>query len=159
MNASGDRTPVATGGCQCGAVRYAFYAPLENSHVCHCRMCQRATGGVFAALAGGAPGNFAWTRGTPAFFASSNLAQRAFCEQCGTPLSFKYDLPTARMYVTIGSLDEPEKVALVKQFGVESRLPWVKFCPDVAEERTGESAAAQEFLATMKINQRQRGPD
>jgi hypothetical protein len=154
VSASGDREPVATGGCQCGAVRYAFYAPLENSHTWHCRMCQRATGGVFAALAGGSPDNFAWTRGTPAFFASSNLAQRAFCEKCGTPLTFKYDPPSARMYVTIGSLDEPEKATLVKQFGIESRLPWVKFCPDLPEERTGESAAAQEFLAKMRINQR-----
>jgi hypothetical protein len=116
-------------------------------------MCQRATGGVFAALAGGKPENFAWTRGTPGFFASSSLAQRAFCEKCGTPLSFKYDTPSARMYTTIGSLDEPERVELVKQYGIESRLPWVKFCEAVPEERTAESAQAQEFLAGMKINQ------
>ena len=95
------RKAVATGGCQCGAVRYAFYAPLENSHVCHCRMCQRATGGVFAALAGGSPDNFAWTQGTPKFFASSNLAQRGFCEKCGTPLSFQYHAAGARIYTTI----------------------------------------------------------
>ena len=144
---------VLTGGCQCGAIRYAFYAPLENAHVCHCRMCQRASGGVFAALAGGKPENFAWTRGTPAYFASSNLAKRAFCDKCGTPLSFKYDSPTARMYTTIGSLDHPEKVELVKQYGVESRLPWVKFCEAVPEEITAASAQAQEFLAAMKSNQ------
>lgn len=116
-------------------------------------MCQRATGGVFAALAGGKPENFAWTRGTPSYYASSNLAQRAFCEHCGTPLSFKYHLPTARMYTTIGSLDEPAAVQLVKQYGIESRLAWVKFCEDVPEERTGESAQAQEFLAKMQVNQ------
>lgn len=149
-----EREPVAVGGCQCGATRYAFYAPLENAHVCHCRMCQRASGGVFAALAGGSPGNFAWTRGTPKFFASSNLAQRGFCGDCGTPLSFEYELATARVYVTIGSLDHPESVTLVKQFGIESRLPWVKFCEDVPAERTGESAAAREYLATMRVNQR-----
>jgi hypothetical protein len=153
VSSSGARTPVASGGCQCGAIRYAFYAPLENAHVCHCRMCQRATGGVFAALAGGRPENFAWTRGTPRFFASSNLAQRAYCEQCGTPLSFKYDTPEARMYTTIGSLDHPEAAVLIKQYGVESRIPWVKFCEDIAEERTGESAQAQEFLARMRIQQ------
>jgi hypothetical protein len=147
------RKPVATGGCQCGAVRYAFYVPLENAHVCHCRMCQRASGGVFAALAGGKPENFAWTRGTPAYFASSNLAKRAFCDKCGTPLSFKYDSPTARMYTTIGSLDHPEKVELVKQYGVESRLPWVKFCEAVPEEITAASAQAQEFLANMRSHQ------
>jgi hypothetical protein len=134
-------------------VRYAFYAPLENAHVCHCRMCQRATGNVFAALAGGAPANFSWTRGTPAFFASSNLAQRGFCASCGTPLSFKYDTPTARMYATIGSLDDPAGVPIVKQFGIESRLPWVKFCEEIPAEVTGVTAAAQEFLANLQDQQ------
>ena len=60
------------------------------------------------------------------------------------------------MYTTIGSLDHPEEVALVKQFGIESRLPWVKFCEDVPGERTGESAAAQEFL---RENAGPSGPD
>jgi hypothetical protein len=154
MSSAESRTPVATGGCQCGAVRYAFYAPLENSHVCHCLMCQRATGGIFAALAGGSPANFAWTRGAPAFYASSSLAKRGFCRDCGTPLSFKYETPEARIYTTIGSLDHPEDAPIVKQFGIESRLPWVKFCDEVAAERTGESASAQEFLAKMETYQR-----
>jgi hypothetical protein len=148
------RAPVATGGCQCGAVRYALYAPLEKSHVCHCRMCQRAVGGLFAALVGNPPEHFAWTHGTPAYFDSSSLARRGFCSACGTPLSFKYHTPTARMYVTIGSLDRPESAPIEKQFGIESRLPWVKFCEDVPAERTGESAAAQEFLAGMRSHQR-----
>jgi hypothetical protein len=150
---AGARAPVATGGCQCGAVRYAFYAPLENAHVCHCRMCQRATGGLFAALAGTAPDDFAWTRGAPSYYASSNLAQRGFCARCGTPLSFKYDAPDARMYATIGSLDHPESVPIVKQFGIESRLPWVKFCEEVPGEETGASAAGKAFLANLQNRQ------
>ena len=150
----GGREPVATGGCQCGAVRYAFYAPLEKSHVCHCRMCQRATGGLFAALAGGTPDNFAGKRGTPRFFASSNLARRGFCEKCGTPLSFQYEQPGARIYATIGSLDDPEKAAIGIQYGIESRLSWVKFCEGVPGEITGASAAAREFLSGMQDHQR-----
>ena len=154
MSAEERRHPVAVGGCQCGAVRYAVYAPLENAHVCHCRMCQRASGGVFAALAGILPDNFAWTRGTPAFFSSSNLAKRGFCAQCGTPLSFKYDAPDTRMYVTIGSLDHPEDVPIVKHYGIESRLPWVEFCEDVPGEPTGASATEQKFLSRMQSQQR-----
>jgi hypothetical protein len=61
------KTPIATGGCQCGAVRYEMYVAPQNSHVCHCRMCQRATGGVFAALAGAPKSEFAWTKGAPTF--------------------------------------------------------------------------------------------
>ena len=149
----GEREAVATGGCQCGAVRYALYVAPEKSHVCHCRMCQRATGGVFAALAGAKPADFAWTHGTPSFFASSNLASRGFCAACGTPLSFQYNLPDARIYATIGSLDDPGAAPIEMQFGVESRLSWVKFCEDVPEEVTGAGADAQAFLAGMRKTQ------
>jgi hypothetical protein len=147
------RTPVATGGCQCGAVRYAFYVPLENSHACHCRMCQRATGGVFAVLVGSKKADFAWTKGEPAVFASSNLATRAYCRDCGTPLSFAYNTPEARFYVTTGTLDHPEDAPIILQYGIESRLPWVKFCEDVPAEKTGEDAASTEFFKTMASNQ------
>lgn len=147
------KTPVAEGGCQCGAVRYAFYAPLENPHACHCRMCQRAVGGVFALLAGGRKDNFAWTKGTPAFFASSNLAQRGYCRDCGTPLSFAYDRPDARFYVTMGSLDDPN-VPIIIQYGVESRVGWVKFCEDVPSEATGAASPdAAAFIASMTSRQ------
>ena len=147
------KTPVATGGCQCGAVRYALYVAPQNSHVCHCRMCQRATGGLFAALAGAPKSEFAWTKGEPGVFASSNLATRAYCRDCGTPLSFSYNLPEARFYVTIGSLDDPSLAPIAHQFGTESRIPWVKFCEDVPGEATGSDPKSTEFLARLRSNQ------
>ncbi len=64
-----------TGGCQCGKVRYAMHVDrVEKPHVCHCRMCQKATGGVFAALAGCAEVKPGMDVGAPAMFASSSLA-------------------------------------------------------------------------------------
>ncbi len=147
------KTPAATGGCQCGAVRYALYVPPQNAHACHCRMCQRATGGVFAVLAGAPKEDFAWTKGEPAVFASSNLATRAFCRDCGTPLSFAYNLPEARFYVTIGSLDDPAAAPIERQYGIESRIAWVKFCDGLPEEATGVAPAATDFLAKMHSNQ------
>ena len=149
-----DREPSATGGCQCGAVRYALYVAPQNAHVCHCRMCQRATGGLFAALAGAPKADFAWTNGEPAVFASSNLANRAYCRDCGTPLSFSYNRPDARFYVTIGSLDDPAAAPIIIQYGVESRIPWVRFCEDVPSEATGAaSPEAAAFFAGMQSNQ------
>jgi hypothetical protein len=147
------QTPVATGGCQCGKVRYALYVEPQNAHVCHCRMCQRATGGLFAALAGAPKSEFAWTVGEPAVFASSNLASRAYCRDCGTPLSFSYNQPEARFYVTIGSLDDPNRAPIIRQYGIESRISWVKFCEDLPAEKTAEDEKAAEFLAKMEINQ------
>lgn len=147
------RTRAAEGGCQCGAVRYAFFVPLENSHVCHCRMCQRATGGLFAALAGARKQDFAWTAGTARVFASSNLATRSYCADCGTPLTFAYTLPEARIYVTIGSLDDPSAAPIARQYGIESRIPWVTFCEDAPAEETGVAEDAKAFLARMRSNQ------
>ena len=147
------KTPKATGGCQCGKVRYALYVEPENSHVCHCRMCQRATGGLFAALAGAPKDQFEWTAGAPAFFASSNLAKRGYCRDCGTPLSFSYDIADARAYVTIGSLDDPGTAPVVKQYGVESRIPWVKFCEDAPAEETAADPKVAAFFANMEKNQ------
>ena len=161
------RTPRATGGCQCGAVRYALYVPPQKSHVCHCRMCQRATGGLFAALAGAPRADFAFTGGAPALFASSNVAQRGFCAGCGTPLTFAYDDPAARIYVTIGSLDDPAAplyvtsgslddpgaVPIIHQYGIESRLPWVQFCEQVPAEATGADPADADMLARMQSRQ------
>ncbi len=143
-----------TGGCQCGKVRYAMHVErVEKPHVCHCRMCQKATGGVFAALAGCAKASLEWTAGDPAFFASSSLAMRGFCRDCGTPLSFAYTTPEARIYVTIGSLDDPDAAGIEIQYGLESRIRWVEFCEAVPGEITGDSADAQAFFAGMVNNQ------
>ena len=143
-----------TGGCQCGAVRYVMHVPrVEKPHVCHCRMCQKATGGLFAALAGCAKSQLEWSKGQPALFASSNLATRGFCRDCGTPLTFAYNTPEARIYVTIGSLDDPELASIETQCGLESKLSWVKFCEDVPGDVTNDSPDAQAFFANMKTNQ------
>src|SRR5271156_3596465 len=81
--------PTMTGGCQCGTVRYALYETPEST-VCHCRMCQKAVGGPFAALSKVKTINLTWTRGEPARFQSSSAAERHFCAACGTPLTFHY---------------------------------------------------------------------
>jgi hypothetical protein len=118
------RAAQLTGGCQCGAVRYALYAEPQSSDICHCRMCQKATGNLFMAAAGVPLADFAWTRGEPVWFQSSSLAERGFCARCGTPLAFRY-VGRPKMTITIGSLDEPARVPPRDQIGVESRLPWL----------------------------------
>ena len=137
-----DRRPVATGGCQCGAVRYALLSAPEGS-VCHCRMCQKAVGGPFAALAKLPKADVVWTRGQPASFRSSASAFRDFCAACGTPLTFRYaDAP--HMEVTIGSLDDPASVPPGRVFGVESRLAWVAdLVPGVLPDMTSDQLPAR----------------
>lgn len=113
-----------SGGCQCGAVRYRLDAAPEDIHFCHCRMCQKAVGNVFAALAPVRRPDLMWTRGTPAEFQSSSAAVRQFCAHCGTPLSFAY-VHSDWIAVTIGSLDQPALARPEHHYGVESRIAWL----------------------------------
>jgi len=111
---------IATGGCQCGAVRYRTTQLLDNAHICHCRMCQKAVGNLFAALVGAPNDRLEWTRGTPATFASSDLAERGFCAACGTPLFYR-GKESPRTGLTIGSLDNPDLAPPGAQVGMEGR--------------------------------------
>ncbi|MCR4281886.1 MAG: GFA family protein [Bauldia sp.] len=115
--------PVLTGGCQCGAVRYALHEWPQHPHICHCRMCQKAFGSFFAPLTGVPRDKFEVTRGQLATFMSSDQAERGFCRDCGTPLTFRY-VGRQRVAVSIGSLDEPARVKPQQQVGVEGRMPW-----------------------------------
>jgi len=132
-----DRPPVLTGGCQCGAVRYALYGAPRSADICHCRMCQRALGNLFGAFAGVRLEDFAWTSGAPATYRSSSIVERGFCGQCGTPLSFRY-LATDKISVTIGSLDQPERARPSEQVGIESRVPWLEEALALPGKRTEE---------------------
>ncbi len=149
----GERRIIATGGCQCGAVRYALYAAAEGS-LCHCRMCQKATGGPFAALAKIDKADLVWTRSPPATFQSSSAACRDFCAACGTPLTFRY-VDAAHMEVTIGSLDHPERVPPTQNFGVESRLAWIE---TLAPGRLPDKTTAEISAGARDVRSRQH-PD
>ena len=138
------RRPIHTGGCQCGAVRYALYAEPTGGSICHCRMCQKAVGNYFAAFAGVKRDDFGWTRGEPGVFKSSDLVERGFCRDCGTPLTFAY-VERNRICVSIGSLDEPGRVSPEIQYGIESMLPAFAALPAVPGERPEDGASPEEL--------------
>ncbi|MEX0309540.1 MAG: GFA family protein [Tateyamaria sp.] len=93
-----------TGGCQCGAVRFAI-AKLGTATICHCRMCQKAFGNFFAPLVEVDVADVIWTRGTRSIFHSSSTNWRGFCKDCGTPLTYEFD---GGLEIAIGALDDPD---------------------------------------------------
>lgn len=140
-----------TGGCQCGAIRYAVEGPFNNPHICHCRMCQKAFGNYFAALVGSLRENFKWTKGDPGVFRSSPIVERRFCRDCGTPLSFSYD-DSKYIAVSIGSLDDPSAVKPENQYGIENRLPAFERLHALPGTRT-EDDVPPEMLAKLRTLQ------
>ncbi len=73
------------GQCLCGAVK----VQVEGAHdprpgACHCRMCQRWSGGLFLCFEADADG--VAVTGPVTRYASSSFAERAFCTVCGSHL-------------------------------------------------------------------------
>ena len=113
-----------TGGCQCGAVRYRLTAEATGANICHCRMCQKAGGAPFMAFGGVRLDKLLWTRGAPKVFASSSIAERGFCAECGTPLTYR--MLRARPHIGDGrEFDRPAAVAPTIQFDIESKVAWL----------------------------------
>ena len=73
------------GHCLCGAVTVTVAAaPAGWSGACHCRRCQRWSGGLFLCFEAAAAD--VTVTGLVKTYASSALAERAFCGTCGSHL-------------------------------------------------------------------------
>lgn len=139
-------TPFYTGGCQCGAVRFHVEGVLGDASVCHCRMCQKASGNFYLPLVSVRDARLTWTRGEPKRFQSSNHGFRGFCAGCGTPLT--YEAPDG-VALTIAAFDDPAEIAPRIQWGIEAKLPYVDGIHDLPGEDTMADQDAAAFLADL----------
>ena len=86
-----ETTDEVTGGCLCGAVRYEVIGdPFSVIH-CHCLSCRRHTGAAVVTFAGFKQDQIRFTTGERRIYESSPGVGRAFCGQCGTPLTWEGD--------------------------------------------------------------------
>ena len=142
MSIDETRQATLTGGCQCGAVRYAFYAEPTKVGICHCRMCQKALGAPFGVFVAASVSDFAWTRGRPASFASSNRGLRHFCANCGTPLGFRPTDGTV-MEMMGGTLDDPSLAPPTYEVGREGKAAWIAHLATMTSRTTIENMDAE----------------
>ncbi|HEX7874886.1 MAG TPA: GFA family protein [Sphingobium sp.] len=127
-----------TGGCQCGRVRYRAEVASDEAYLCHCRMCQRATGGVSIAFMNVPQATLTW-EGEPDWYVSSPIAKRPFCSACGTPLGFSFQERAENIDLTVGSFDEPGYFRPTSHFGVESlHEAWLDTA-DLPRQRTSDN--------------------
>jgi len=85
-------------------------------------MCQKASGAPFMAFVRFRADQVQWST-SPDAFASSNLVERGFCRNCGTPLSYR-QIGGPYISLTITSLDDPESVRPEMRFGVNTEVSW-----------------------------------
>src|SRR4029450_5122835 len=88
------RTP-SSGRCVGGAIRYESTAEPVVMFNCHCRDCQRASGGPFSSYVIVPAEAFKLMQGSLRFHASPSqrggMTRRGFCPDCGSPIQVMTD--------------------------------------------------------------------
>ena len=124
-----------TGGCACGAIRYESTGEPLFSINCHCRDCQRETGGAYAPIVGVPTAGFKLLQGTPSYFEvtadSGSKTRRAFCAECGSPLFGRPESRTDMVTIRVGSLDQPGGFRPTQDIFTARAQPWDCMNPDL----------------------------
>jgi hypothetical protein len=101
------------GGCLCGQIRYRTLATPSRVTVCHCRFCQRATGGDAMIEPIFRKEDLELVQGTPAVYdhrsaGSGKMVHVNFCPGCGTKLWLAFERFADVVGVYAGTFDEPD---------------------------------------------------
>jgi hypothetical protein len=124
------------GGCGCRRVRYRLASAPLVVHCCHCRWCQRESGGSFALNAMVEADRVASMGLEPELVetpSESGLGQKvARCPSCRVAVWSHYaGSGPAVAFVRVGTLDEPDRLPPDVHIFTASKQPWVVLPPDV----------------------------
>ncbi|TMM52684.1 GFA family protein [Sulfitobacter sabulilitoris] len=111
-----------TGRCLCGAVTVTVAGKHDpRTGACHCRMCQRWSGGLFLCFE--AEADAVAVEGEVACYASSSFSERAFCPRCGSHLWMRdTDQPDASYDLMPGLFDAARDWPLRSEIYVDSAM-------------------------------------
>ena len=117
-----------TGGCACGEVRYECSAAPLLMIKCHCRDCQRISGGPYTPAVVLPIGAFRITQGRIRHFGTPSLAGghnlRGFCPHCGSRITGAEDPARGVIAVVASSLDDPGWFEPKLDMFVADAQPW-----------------------------------
>lgn len=111
METKSGTTVRLAGGCACGAIRYESTSAPVFALNCHCRDCQRSSGGASSSFVIVPSEAFKLLQGEPRFHASPSemggMTRRGFCAECGSPILVKPDGVPHLTAIRVASLDDP----------------------------------------------------
>lgn len=137
---------IFTGGCLCGSVRFEVTGLPNKVGTCHCRMCQKWTGSVYAVGARFPEAAFQMTQGKMGIY-RSEIMERGFCTNCGSPFIYWYlakEMNAGNMWISLGNFDEPGQFKPTYHYGVETEMTWIH--DDLPRFRIDEDANLEAAL-------------
>ena len=125
------------GGCECGVVRYRLEGPAVRTLHCHCEMCRKGHGALFASHSQFAKDRFTLESGTDELraYESSPGIRRSFCSCCGSQLFFERTARPDVISITTGTLDAGlapgHPTGSERHIFVASKAPWEEIADDL----------------------------
>lgn len=117
----------ATGGCHCGAIRYAADGEAMTHALCHCSDCRRHAGAPMVGWTMYPIAALTLTQGEPRIYASSEHGRRHFCADCGTGLFYTNDAMLPGIIdVQSATYDEPAHIPAQCHIQVAERISWME---------------------------------
>jgi hypothetical protein len=115
-----------TGGCMCGAVRYETTGTSFAVAHCHCHSCRKHNGGPVVTLAGFTADQVTFSGDERKIYNSSPGVGRAFCGNCGTPLTWegKTDDLGPIFEFHISTFDVPDDLVPAAHAFASERIGW-----------------------------------
>lgn len=117
-----------TGGCACGAIRYACDGEPVYMGKCHCRDCQRATGSAFFPAVVVKDTDLLMLSGEARWYESKadrgHVMRRGFCANCGSPVFLVNEARANVIILYAGNLDDPGWFKPSRDIFVASAQPW-----------------------------------
>ncbi len=115
------------GGCACGSIRYECKSKPILEYKCHCRACQRASGGGFLALFWAHSDKVKLTANEPKYYAvdgdSGRQLKRGFCAECGSNVLVQSSFPGI-IFIVASSLDDPSEFNPQHEIWTSTAQPW-----------------------------------
>ncbi|MGR3342889.1 MAG: GFA family protein [Paracoccaceae bacterium] len=127
-----------TGQCMCGAVSLSAVNMADEFSACHCKMCQRWVGTAYKGVLVATENLTITGRENINVFASSDFAERANCNICGSAIWWRL---TAGPYVgktsiPVGLLDDTDGMIMSHEYFVDYKNSTNEL-PDSRVQRTG----------------------
>ena len=122
-----------TGSCLCGAVQYIVNGAIKAVANCHCNICQKTTGAVFATIAVIGENVLEVIAGQDSLttYQVSEKAIKHFCRTCGTPIFNRHKTYPGNYMTQVGSFDSPSLATPTINIFCESMVPWCKNMNDL----------------------------
>ncbi len=124
-------TETCHGRCFCKAVSFEILTPIRWSVTCHCESCRRQCSAPMTTYIGVPDTQWKWTGAAPKVYRSSPGVERTFCENCGTPLSFRSENMTGLMHFYVAAMEEPERFEPQLHVAYEEKLSWLNISDDL----------------------------